>query len=115
MIPFTLTPEQAAAVVEAIRRLSPASQARIAAVAANLRKDAQRAQHYHQAWLDTGEYVPGKGAQVIQARALAGLSQRDLAKHLTMSRGHLADVELGRRNAPPALVAWVTKTLEAGG
>jgi DNA-binding transcriptional regulator YiaG len=55
------------------------------------------------------------GAEVRRARALAGLSQRELSALLALSRGVVADTETGRRQAPGRLARWATGVLRAKG
>src|SRR5262245_15693269 len=51
------------------------------------------------------------GADVLRAREASGLSQRDLSRHLHISRGLLADCERGRRSVPGPLWVWAWDVL----
>lgn len=58
---------------------------------------------------------PCSGVQVRLARALVGLSQREVSALLALSRGVVADSETGRRQAPGRLARWATGVLRAKG
>jgi DNA-binding transcriptional regulator YiaG len=58
---------------------------------------------------------PCSGVQVRLARALVGLSQREVSALLALSRGVVADTETGRRQAPGRLARWATGVLRAKG
>lgn len=47
------------------------------------------------------------------ARAIAGLSQRELAAALCYSRSFIAEAECGRRRVPARLAAWAQQTVAA--
>ena len=55
------------------------------------------------------------GDQVREARLRLRLSQRELGEELGLSRGIVADAELGRRSTPPLLGAWAKRVLNGGG
>jgi hypothetical protein len=55
------------------------------------------------------------GEALRRARAVARLSQRDLAVELGQSRGVLADAERGRRSVPERVAWWVYRVLCADG
>lgn len=58
---------------------------------------------------------PCSGEEVRRARALVGLSQREVSARLALSRGVVADTETGRRQAPGRLARWATGVLRAKG
>ena len=49
------------------------------------------------------------GPLVRRARAMAGLSQRELARVLHYSRSALAEAECGRRRVPERVAAWARR------
>jgi ribosome-binding protein aMBF1 (putative translation factor) len=55
------------------------------------------------------------GGALRRARAVARLSQRDLAAALDLSRSVLADAEQGRRSVPERVAWWVYRVLRADG
>lgn len=52
-------------------------------------------------------------ADVLRARKRAGLSQRDLAQGLSISRSVIAEAERGRRVPHPRLARWAAGVLRA--
>jgi ribosome-binding protein aMBF1 (putative translation factor) len=52
---------------------------------------------------------------VLRARKRAGLSQRDLAQGLSISRSVIAEAERGRRLPTPRLARWAAGVLRAAG
>lgn len=55
------------------------------------------------------------GAQLLRARQLQGIGQRDLALHLTCARSSIAEAERGRRPVLPNVEQWVEAVLRAHG
>ena len=55
------------------------------------------------------------GADVRRAREAVRLTQRELGQELGVSRGQIADFELGRRGCPPLVAAWAKRILKGGG
>jgi hypothetical protein len=62
-----------------------------------------------------GKGPPCSGEAVRRARALVGLSQREVSALLALSRGVVAEAERGRRRAPGRLARWATGVLRAKG
>ena len=57
---------------------------------------------------------PSLAAQdVLRARQLVGLSQRDLAAQLHLHRSSIAEVERGQRRPQPRLTHWAAGVLRA--
>ena len=63
--------------------------------------------------LEEGRDFPGP--LVRDARQVAKISQRDLARELPFGRGLIASVELGYRSCPPQLADWARQVLRAAG
>jgi len=55
------------------------------------------------------------GAALCRARAVARISQRDLAAELDYSRSVVAEAERGRRSVPERLAWWAYRVLHAAG
>lgn len=55
------------------------------------------------------------GAQLLRARQLQGVGQRDLALQLTCARSSIAEAERGRRPVLPNVEQWVEAVLRAHG
>jgi hypothetical protein len=89
--------------------------ARLHAFAAHYRRLARRRRREE----TLSRTLPPSGvtaAQLLYARRLAGLTQRQLAEHLGVGRGSIADMEIERRYVNTAVGGWVRTTLrERGG
>lgn len=54
-------------------------------------------------------------ADVLRARRHAGVTQRELAAQLSLSRSSIAEAERRRRSAHPVLARWAAGVLRAAG
>ena len=58
---------------------------------------------------------PVAPADVLRARRHAGVTQRELAEHLSLSRSSIAEAERRRRSTHPVLARWVVGVLRDAG
>ena len=88
--------------------------ARLHAFAAHYRRLARRRRREE----TLSRTLPPSGVtaeQLLCARRLAGLTQRQLAEHLGVGRGSIADMEIERRYVNTAVGGWVRTTLREHG
>lgn len=61
--------------------------------------DTSLRQYPHDEWMSRGKHalLTQLGSRIMRLRKKQGYTQTDLAVHLDMNRGHLSDVERGKR------------------